>query len=176
MPQLKAVAPAAESVMREFELRVRDEPIKCSSSTSTSSFGSTSVYCLKLLVIESEAGPMPSDTMKIRFLFPVGFPSSPQRLPGVFACARLDSWLTTMASATMVMVARMAYTLKPASRYFCHVDRSDLEVGLACPVSKASSSFASRIESRESFRASRGRSLCAIVRAGSSCTSEVWHR
>lgn len=68
------MAPAAESVTKLDVLLVRDEPIKCSSSTSTSSMGSPVSVCLKLLVNDRLVGPIPSETMKMRFLLPVGFP------------------------------------------------------------------------------------------------------
>jgi hypothetical protein len=69
-PHEKAVAPAAESVTHESVDRVRDVPQKCRSSVSVSSMGSPEVNCRKERVSEREAGPMPSETMKMRLRLP----------------------------------------------------------------------------------------------------------
>ncbi len=68
-PHEKAVAPAAESVTRELVDRVREVPQKWRSRVSTSSMGRDWVNWRKERVRESEAGPMPSETMKMRLRF-----------------------------------------------------------------------------------------------------------
>jgi hypothetical protein len=68
-PHEKAVAPAAESVTREFVERVREVPQKWRSRVRMSSMGREEVNWRKERVRESEAGPMPSETMKMRLRF-----------------------------------------------------------------------------------------------------------
>ena len=65
-PHEKAVAPAAESVTSELVERVREVPQKWRSRVRTSSMGREEVNWRKERVREREAGPMPSETMKMR--------------------------------------------------------------------------------------------------------------
>src|SRR3569833_3710882 len=102
----KAVAPAAEYVTSELLDRARLVPQKWRSSTSVSSMGISSTSCRNERVREREAGPMPSDTMKIRLRFPSGR-------------GEWDVWLlcwSTTARTMTAAVAASAQTNKSISR------------------------------------------------------------
>jgi len=122
------VAPAAESVTHEFVERVRDVPQKWRSSVRVSSMGSEEVYCRKERVSEREAGPMPSETMKMRlrfflFLFLVGEerygPPATGSLglmgAGAGEVVELRCWRTTASTMTPA-VARRAQAKRIISR------------------------------------------------------------
>lgn len=100
------MAPAALSVTREFEERVREEPQKCLSRVRTSSSGRPSTCWRKLRVRESEAGPMPSETMKMRLRLPSA---------GLGNFVELLCWVHT-ARTMRAAVARRAQTKRTISR------------------------------------------------------------
>lgn len=115
------MAPAAESVTRLEVERVLDVPQKCLSKVKTSSRGSPSTCCRKERVRESEAGPMPSETMNTRLRLRLvcnllselaPFVVGRESIPGFVA---LPCWMMT-ASTMTAAVARRAQTKMAVSR------------------------------------------------------------
>ena len=136
-----------------------------------SSQGSCSVCCLKPRVKDSEVGPMPSLTMKIRFFLPSGMFAPLEAWP-----AR-ECWYTT-ASTTTTAVASRAHAKRPISFQFLRAVPSCFPV--CCPVRSASSSaIRSSLDSCDGGRllakrgSARGMLACTPVMKRSSrvCTS-----
>lgn len=117
--------------------RVRLVPQKCLSSVSVSSYSRPSTSCLKDLVMDRDAGPIPSDTMKIRFRLPGGF----ENCPVCWLC-----WNHT-ARTMMMAVAKSAQTKRTTSRIrYAQGWRSG-----EAPRTRLSSSSASRSDRAESI-------------------------
>ena len=98
-----------------------------------SSQGSCSVCCLKPRVKASEVGPMPSLTMKIKFLLPLGM------FAPLEAWSARECWYIT-ASTTTTAVATRAHAKRPISFQFLRAYDVPSCFPVLCPVRSASSS------------------------------------
>ena len=131
------------------------------SSTNASSYSSPPCTCLKLRVRDKLVGPMPSDTMKIKFLLPVGLFQGPAALGA--GCEPWVCWYMT-ARTTTATVATRAQAKMPTSR---QKDQPYLrDWGLCWPVRRASSSSTWRDELSEEARERRGSSPLDILIGG----------